>query len=279
MDGTVGQINVGSRKRSRRDILKEEKKRTKRSDEEYQIQCGMCSALFPDKRAFVEHSTQLIDNMYQCCKCLKKFKEVGPLYQHFDTHTPVDDQQETISLNYEDSEEVVVEAAGNGTNELMYVLDGNDDIDCETEVVVAGDQPTVGSVVGKSIRETLKIVNLEHGYVVNSVHIFQHKFNLVLPSEDRYKCSVCSAAFPDVIKLTSHTLLGHKTNPVTADKHNLNNNEDTEEDISCELCFDIFDSKTELEKHMEFHNELANASNVTTENTIIRLSFSDDEEI
>lgn len=142
------------------------------------IQCGMCSEVFPSKDKFVEHTMKLFGELYTCCKCHLKFKNCIDLYEHYETHRAAgetivvqeeeeveEEEVEELVLNYGDDEEVIVQQpAVSDTNELLYILD---DSQCVNEVVIEEDQPIVENV--RTERETVEIVNLEHGYVMSNV--------------------------------------------------------------------------------------------------------------
>lgn len=94
------------------------------------------------------------------------------------------------------------------------------------------------------------------------VHVLQHKINLfktVLTPDKLHKCQQCSESFGDYIDLKTHGILMHKvksqslTDPELESPTETNSNN---REISCELCFDIFDSEEELREHMEFHEQL-----------------------
>lgn len=98
-----------------------------------------------------------------------------------------------------------------------------------------------------------------------TVHILQHKINLfnTTPAPDKlHKCSLCPESFDDYIDLKTHGILEHKTKSgsIIQDEPESNpdetNGNGKEIEISCELCFDIFESEEELNEHMEFHKEL-----------------------
>ncbi|KAJ8943834.1 hypothetical protein NQ318_020906 [Aromia moschata] len=142
--------------------------------EQTNIQCGMCSEIFPSKDKFVEHTMKLFGELYTCCKCHLKFRNCMDLYQHYETHRSneetviVQDEEEVeeLVLNYGENEEVIVQQpAMNETNELLYILD---DSHCVNEVVIEEDQPVV-ETAERSEREAVEIVNLEHGYVMSNV--------------------------------------------------------------------------------------------------------------
>ncbi|KAG5896088.1 hypothetical protein JTB14_006877 [Gonioctena quinquepunctata] len=136
------------------------------------IQCGMCAAVFPNKKKFVEHSMKLIGQQYTCCKCRAKFRTCMQLYQHYDTHKPIEstdivieDDDGDVTLNYTDQEEIMVQPTITEANELFYILD---DSSCVNEVVIEEDEPTAGAQP-RPRKETVEIVNLEHGYVVSNI--------------------------------------------------------------------------------------------------------------
>ncbi|KAJ8922310.1 hypothetical protein NQ315_004252 [Exocentrus adspersus] len=148
------------------------------------IQCGMCSQVFPTKEKFVGHTMKLVGQLYTCCKCQKKFKSCVSLYEHYEAHRAagetliVDDDGEIVEeeeveelvLNYGDNEEVIVQQpAISETNELLYILD---DSQCVNEVVIEEDHPPMESAAQRSERETVEIVNLEHGYVMSNMDSF-----------------------------------------------------------------------------------------------------------
>ncbi|XP_023019534.2 uncharacterized protein isoform X13 [Leptinotarsa decemlineata] len=144
-------------------------------DSDTKIQCGMCSKVFPNKKKFVEHSMKLMGEQYSCCKCHAKFKTCMQLYQHYETHKTINsneivmgDNDEEMTLNFtEDDEEILVQPSITESNDLFYILDDSSYVN-EVEVEVEEDQPTAGAQP-RPRRETVEIVNLEHGYVVSNV--------------------------------------------------------------------------------------------------------------
>lgn len=95
------------------------------------------------------------------------------------------------------------------------------------------------------------------------VHVLQHKINIfktVVTPDKLHKCLLCPESFDDYIDLKTHGILMHKVksqlvNKVESDSAPAEAPDDKTE-ISCELCFDIFDSAEELTEHMEFHKQL-----------------------
>lgn len=122
---------------------------------------------------------KLFGELYTCCKCRRKFKNCMDLYEHYETHREAgetilmqededveEEEVEELVLNYGENEEVIVQQpAVSDTNELLYILD---DSQCVNEVVIEEDQPVVESAE-RTERETVEIVNLEHGYVMSNV--------------------------------------------------------------------------------------------------------------
>ncbi|CAH0546333.1 unnamed protein product [Brassicogethes aeneus] len=81
-----------------------------------------------------------------------------------------------------------------------------------------------------------------------------------------YNCPKCNDSFEDPYELRRHGIQIHK-DKITASKSTLEkqnelvdvNNEsksESQENLTCELCYDEFKSNNELLKHMEFHREL-----------------------
>ncbi|KAG5896089.1 hypothetical protein JTB14_006878 [Gonioctena quinquepunctata] len=102
--------------------------------------------------------------------------------------------------------------------------------------------------------ECNRIYNTVHGF---TIHILQHKINATKPkSSQQFNCTECPESFTDMIQLRSHNLISHKIIP----KEENIENKDRSDDLSCELCFDVFQSKTDLEEHMEFHKQLGSKS-------------------
>lgn len=101
----------------------------------------------------------------------------------------------------------------------------------------------------------VRFFNTINGFIV---HILQHKMNSskLVKVENQLTCKDCNLSFIDLIKLKSHSILAHKYAALNQNKDIENN----EEDLSCELCFDVFDSKRELEQHMELHKEFSSAN-------------------
>lgn len=115
--------------------------------------------------------------------------------------------------------------------------------------------------------------NTVHGF---TVHILQHKIKSDNPIEQKkYTCPDCSNVFFDIIQLRSHTLLKHSikvevdkksdfetinTSSQNVEEYSANNN------LTCELCFDVFTSTQEFDEHMDFHKQLTNGENESITN-------------
>lgn len=127
------------------------------------IQCGMCLVVFPNKKKFQDHSTE-VSGTFTCCRCQAKFKSGDALYRHYSTHKSAANIE-----NEEEYEEIIVQQNASETNELIYVLD---DSSCVNEVVIDEGQPHSNEMLSKTRREAIEIVNLEHGYVMPNIGSF-----------------------------------------------------------------------------------------------------------
>lgn len=123
----------------------------------------MCLVVFPNKKKFQEHSTE-VSGTFTCCRCQAKFKSGDALYRHYSIHKSAANIE-----NDEEYEEIIVQQNSNETNELIYVLD---DSSCVNEVVIDEDQPRSNETPPKNRREAIEIVNLEHGYVMPNIGSF-----------------------------------------------------------------------------------------------------------
>lgn len=101
------------------------------------------------------------------------------------------------------------------------------------------------------------------------IHILQHKINSVPPRQTKgHTCPDCSKVFFDIILLRNHTLLHHSTQQAketlkptsSVDVREEGSNVQTEDsnDLTCELCFDVFDNHKDYQEHMDFHKQLSN---------------------
>lgn len=104
--------------------------------------------------------------------------------------------------------------------------------------------------------------NTMHGF---NIHILQHKINSVKPKVGpNYPCPDCSKTFMDMIQLRSHTLLNHtkKTqNEEICSSTKISEVSDTQneqQDLTCELCFDVFTNYKDYNEHVDFHKLLTN---------------------
>nr|CAI5818410.1 unnamed protein product [Callosobruchus analis] len=113
----------------------------------------MCSAIFPNKHEFLEHSSKLSGGFYICCKCKARFKDADGLYRHFEAHRQSSNND--IVLNYEDEEVMVQPDEAN--DQLVYILD--EETQGVNEVVVEDQQRP---------SKAIDLVSMEHGYVMNN---------------------------------------------------------------------------------------------------------------
>lgn len=222
----------------------------------------MCSVIFPNKAAFVDHSMKLDGDFYHCCKCLTKFRDCIQLYEHYETHKQdgameieevVQEIGEEMVLTYGEDHEVIVQTSGNEGNDLLYVLDDNN----VNEVEIEEDQPTVGSS-NKTRRETIEIVNLEHGYVVTNIENY--------PTEDEEEIDNSEiTGQPESVRLSNKRLFGtpRPRNPQPKRRHEVPDfsaanymyiaaNEEIDVDhFKCLRCEQLFINKFGFFRHIE----------------------------
>lgn len=127
------------------------------------------------------------------------------------------------------------------------------------------------------------------------VHVMQHKTNAVKnqqSSKSSYLCQSCYKSFDDCFQLKRHEIQFHKKKLTSSLRSVISEHQklaletekvpeegpvitevqikpiDGDETsktvgnalVTCDLCYDIFNSNQELEKHMEFHKQLDNIS-------------------
>ncbi|KAF7286011.1 hypothetical protein GWI33_008314 [Rhynchophorus ferrugineus] len=142
-----------------------------------QYQCGICSKIFPNKNKFIEHHINMYNKKLTCCKCSVAFKSLEDLYEHHETHKDID-----LDFNCQESQEDEVEqlvfsdevielphAVLDDGSQFLYILDEPDD-NCVNEVVIQEDELVQNQemVAGRKLKETLDLVNMEHGYMLPS---------------------------------------------------------------------------------------------------------------
>ncbi|XP_057661552.1 zinc finger protein 148-like isoform X2 [Diorhabda carinulata] len=101
------------------------------------------------------------------------------------------------------------------------------------------------------------------------VHIMQHKndaFKNQNSSKSLYNCKLCDKNFADCFQLKRHEIKVHKkeahiepayTEPTEIiTTHVVIREHDTETQLTCDLCYDVFNTKEELDSHTEFHKQL-----------------------
>nr|XP_023019533.1 uncharacterized protein LOC111508316 isoform X1 [Leptinotarsa decemlineata] len=115
------------------------------------------------------------------------------------------------------------------------------------------------------------------------VHVMQHKTNVVknqLTSRSTYVCTICEKHFNDCFQLKRHEITTHKkktisqltpqqtssevlANTIASPKNpetTIESNEQIETEFTCELCYDIFPTKEELDSHTDFHRQIERIS-------------------
>lgn len=109
---------------------------------------------------------------------------------------------------------------------------------------------------------------------------------------DMIKCKECPELFERLIDMKRHMLENHKKDAKDKKKSNKNKTNDGEEseevdqetdddnsmELTCDLCYDEFESKEELDEHMELHERLAEEEVKETEDEESENSPEEDEE-
>ncbi|XP_057661571.1 transcription factor E4F1-like isoform X20 [Diorhabda carinulata] len=240
------------------------------SEEPVQIQCGMCSLLFPNKKAFLEHSMKLLGDYYKCCKCFEKFEDCVQLYQHYENHRLNENEvviTEDMELNYEENE-AVLQNSGSETNDMLYLLDDNSYVN---EIVIEEDQPTEGSTTNLSRRETVDIVNFEHGYVVTNIE----DYNVEEEVEDDEVCNVTDVAYTPTRPRNPQPKKRHEVPDFSATNYLfVTANQEIEIDhFKCLRCEQLFISKFGFFRHIEKGKCYINNCDVCTATFSQNLNF------
>ncbi|KAG5896090.1 hypothetical protein JTB14_006879 [Gonioctena quinquepunctata] len=109
------------------------------------------------------------------------------------------------------------------------------------------------------------------------VHVMQHKTNVAknqLTSGSMYACSTCDKHFDDCFQLKRHEITTHKKKTsnqwssrtatlqptVITEPQRTDVAEQNETEFTCELCYDVFNTKDELDSHTDFHKQLESIS-------------------
>ncbi|XP_074028351.1 uncharacterized protein isoform X4 [Leptinotarsa decemlineata] len=192
---------------------------------------------------------------FTCYICWRKFDYFHELNIHKLIHVQEKKKRGTLSNKKEqpNKNDTRKQAMHNSTSEPAPYRCENCDVDFQTINDVKSHRKN-NCRFNCSVCN--RVYNTVHGF---TVHILQHKINSTKPkSNKQYDCPDCSASFIDIVQLRSHSLISHKIMPK---KENTNiEDEDGEDNFSCEQCFDIFMTKTELDEHMEFHKQLETIS-------------------
>ncbi|XP_072401271.1 uncharacterized protein [Diabrotica undecimpunctata] len=101
------------------------------------------------------------------------------------------------------------------------------------------------------------------------VHVMQHKNNTIKSlsnSKSLYACSSCDKSFADCFQLRRHEINSHNLRPsaepvVSEPTEIITTNvvigEPESENLTCDLCYDVFTTKEDLDNHTEFHKEIS----------------------
>uniref|UniRef100_A0A6P7F4P7 Uncharacterized protein LOC114325046 isoform X3 n=1 Tax=Diabrotica virgifera virgifera TaxID=50390 RepID=A0A6P7F4P7_DIAVI len=101
------------------------------------------------------------------------------------------------------------------------------------------------------------------------VHVMQHKNNTIkslTSSKSLYACSSCDKTFADCFQLKRHEINSHNlrtpaepvvSEPIEIITTNVVIGEPESENLTCDLCYDVFTTKEDLDNHTEFHKEIS----------------------
>lgn len=192
----------------------------------FEIHCIICKSIFRNIEEFNAHNAR-ISCVYYCITCSKKMCTKKACFTHLVLHAESQISDELYKCT-------LCSFTCFTTHHLIMHKRKNH--------------------ATKRISENRKSTSSED--IVDTT-IKDDKNSLQIDAESSlYKCSECSFKFRTVKRVQKHFRKYHKNK--TANKKNTKKaeEEEDEDNLTCDLCFDVFDNKEDLTIHQSFHKEL-----------------------